>query len=599
MIRRRPRSAAAHSGLIGRTWLAGAALVVVLGVVGSAFAARAVARSDEQKSERAAAAASTEIVSHLRLAIEHERDLVLSASAFIVADPNVSNSQFNRFLVADHAWSRYPEVLGVARLVVVPEAQLQAYAARAVDDPTGTLAADGSFQVYPPGKRPFYCFLDLSGQRPHTPQSPAGADTCATPGVLASLFSARDKGQGTYQPFSIKTQTMLGIQTPVYRGSGVPATVAERRDRFIGLVAVGLMPTVVMNAALAGHPRTAVTLTYARNGSVARFVSGTAPHDATTTTTDLHNGWTVGTAAAPAETGILSSLNARTLLLGGTVVSLLLGLLGFVLATGRARAIRQVDEQTVELRDRAEELHTTVDELKAAQAIKDEFLGLVSHELRTPLTSICGYTELLKDEGLTSEQHEFIDVIDRNAARLIGLVEDLLLMAQIQSGGLPLELGEVILNDLIARSGEAARPFAASKEIDIDIDVEPGIAAEGDAVRLSQVIDNLVSNAIKYTPNGGGVSITMTRTGETATIAVSDTGIGIPQGEHDQMFGRFFRTSNARVSGIEGTGLGLAITRGIVEAHGGTISFDSVEGAGSTFRITLPHAHDAYLASAA
>jgi two-component system, OmpR family, phosphate regulon sensor histidine kinase PhoR len=91
----------------------------------------------------------------------------------------------------------------------------------------------------------------------------------------------------------------------------------------------------------------------------------------------------------------------------------------------------------------------------------------------------------------------------------------------------------------------------------------------------------------------------MIRRGETATIEVSDTGIGIPQDECDQMFGRFFRTSNARIAGIEGTGLGLAITRGIVEAHGGTISFDSVEGTGSTFRITLPHAHVADLASAA
>jgi signal transduction histidine kinase len=172
-------------------------------------------------------------------------------------------------------------------------------------------------------------------------------------------------------------------------------------------------------------------------------------------------------------------------------------------------------------------------------------------------------------------------------------------MTQIQSGGVPLEVGEVILNDLIARSGEAAKPFAASKEIELDIDVESGIATQGDPVRLGQVLDNLVSNAIKYTPNGGAVSITMTRTGETATIAVRDSGIGIPEGEQGQMFGRFFRASNARVSGIDGTGLGLAITRGIVEAHGGTIGFDSVVGAGTTFSITLPHAHGCGLESAA
>jgi len=599
MTRRRPPAGATgRSGLIGRGWLVGAALIVVLGVACSVFAARAVARNDQQKSQHTAAAASTDIVSRLQLAIEHERDLVVSASAFIIADPTVSNTGFERFLLADRAWARYPEVSGVARLVVVRQSQLQAFAAQAVKDPTGTLAPDGSFQVLPPGNRPFYCFLDLSGGRPHTPPAPAGADQCAAPGFAASLFSARDKGQGTYQPFTLKKQTMLGIQTPIYRGGGVPKTVAQRRATFIGLVAVGLMPTLVMNVALAGHPATAVTLSYARNSSAAMFSSGKAPDGATTITTDLHNGWTVRTSAAPATADIFTS-DALTLLIGGIAVSLLLGLLGVVLATGRMRAIRQVHEQTVELRDQAEELQTTVTELEAAQAIKDEFLGLVSHELRTPLTSICGYTELLKDEVLPVSARDYANVIERNSARLLGLVEDLLVMAQIQSGGLPLELGEVILNDLIARSGEAARPFADSKEIDIDIDAEPGVAAEGDAVRLSQVIDNLVSNAIKYTPNGGGVSITMTRAGDTATIAVSDTGIGIPNDERDQMFGRFFRTTNARIAGIEGTGLGLAITRGIVEAHGGTISFDSVEGAGSTFRITLPHAHPVGLASAA
>jgi signal transduction histidine kinase len=599
MIPERRPGAASPAGAIGRAWIAGAVLVVVLGVLGSILAARASARSDEQKSDRAAAAASTDIVSHLRLAIEHERDLVESSSAFIVADPTVSNVTFNNFLRADHAWSRYPEVIGLGRIVVLRPSELPAFALRAAKDPTGTLAPDGTFQVLPPGKRPFYCFLDLSGRRPHTPRAPSGADTCVPRGVLQSLFAARDSGQGTYEPFVLDKQTMLGIQTPIYRGIGTPATVAARRARFIGLVAVGLMPTVVMNEALDGHPATAVTLTYHGGSSTAVFTSGNAPSGATTTTSNLHNGWTVRTSAAPAATGVFTSSNALTLLIAGTALSLLLGLLGLILATGRMRAIRQVNAQTVELRDQAERLKVTVTELEAAQAIKDEFLGLVSHELRTPLTSICGYIELLKEDGVRDDQRSYLEVVDRNSARLLSLVEDLLLMAQIQSGGLPLELGEVILNDLIATSGETAKPFAASKHIELEIDAEPGIAAEGDAVRLSQVIDNLVSNAIKYTPNGGGVSITMTRAGETATIAVSDTGIGIPKDERDQMFSRFFRTSNARISGIEGTGLGLAITRGIVEAHGGTISFDSVEGAGSTFTITLPHAHGAGLESAA
>jgi signal transduction histidine kinase len=235
------------------------------------------------------------------------------------------------------------------------------------------------------------------------------------------------------------------------------------------------------------------------------------------------------------------------------------------------------------------ELTSQNEQLVALDRVRDEFIASVSHEFRTPLTSIRGYAELLQDANLDAEQRDYVNVIDRNSARLASLVEDLLLMAQIQSGGLPLDLNEVVLNDLIARAGEAAKPFAASKHIDLEIDTEQDlVTTQADAERLGQVLDNLVSNAIKYTPNGGDVSITMTHTGDDATIAISDTGIGIPQAEQAQMFSRFFRTSNARDSGIEGSGLGLAITRGIVEAHGGTIGFASVEGVGTTFRLTVP-----------
>ncbi|MGZ8716212.1 MAG: ATP-binding protein [Gaiellaceae bacterium] len=598
MIRRRKPGAVRHSRLGERTWVAAAVLAVVLGAVGSVFAARVVARSDEQKSQQAFAATSTDIASKLRLAVEHENDLVLSASAFIVANPNISTATFKQWMRVDRAFERYPEIISFGRLVVVQASQLPAFAARAIKDPAGRLAPDGSFQVVPPGNRPFYCFLAPGGQPPgHTPEL-AGHDFCSG-GNGQRLIASRDSGRGTYEPIPLGKVTGLGVQVPLYRGGGVPTTVAARRAAYIGSIGSLTLPKIVLDTALEGHPGTAVTLRFAQGPTPAAFSGGKAPRGAQSFITNLHNGWTVHTSAAVSGSGVFSNGDSLALLIGGIALSVLLGLLGAVLATGRTRALRLVNEQTITLRDQTAELRGTVAELEAAQAIKDEFLALVSHELRTPLTSICGYTEMLQDETLTDQQHDYVEVVDRNAARLLGLVEDILLMTRIQNGGLPLELGEVVLNDLIARSGDTARPFAASKEIDLDIDTEPNIATQGDPTRLGQVLDNLVSNAIKYTPNGGDVSITMTRTGETATIAVTDTGIGIPRDEHDRMFDRFFRTSNARDSGIAGTGLGLAITREIVEAHGGTIGFESVEGAGTTFRITLPHAYGAGLEAAA
>jgi signal transduction histidine kinase len=579
-------------------WVAGAVLLVVLGIAGSAYAARVVVRSDERRSDRAFAASSADVASTLKLAIRHEEDLVVSASAFIVTHPNISSETFDAWVQADRVHARYPEVVSLVRLVMVRPAQLPAFAARDKKDPVGPWASNGTFQVLPPGKRPFYCLIDLSAKPPiRIVSQPGGLDLCSV-GALG-LLAARDSGRGAYTPFQYKQFRFVGVETPIYRGGIVPTTVAVRRATFMGWIGVGLAPSVLLERALESHPGTAVTLRHGLGSSAVAFKRGNPPHGAQSLTIDLHNGWTVTTTAATAGGGLFANGSALALLLAGIALSVLLGLFVFVLVTGRARALLLVHEQTLELQDQAAELRTTVAELELAQATKDEFLSLISHELRTPLTSIRGYAELLQEEELPDAQRDFVNVIDRNAARLISLVEDLLLMAQIQSGGLPLQLGEVILADLIARSGEAAQPFAAGKGVELEIETEPGLAAYGDPVRLAQVIDNLMSNAIKYTPSGGGVTVTMTHSGETATIAVTDTGIGIPEDERDQMFGRFFRTSNARGSGVAGTGLGLAITRGIVEAHGGTIGFDSVEGKGTTFLVTLPLAAGVALESAA
>jgi signal transduction histidine kinase len=598
MIRRRNSGVLEGSRLAWSGWVGVAVFVIVLGAVGSTLAARTVARGDGQKAQRAFAASSADVVSTLRLAIQHEQDLVVNTNAFWVSNPDMSSSAFNKWVQADHVIERYPELLGLGTLVIVRRSQVAAFAARASNGRAGVLGPGGSFKVTPPGKRPFYCFSEVGASALAGIRALAGADYCAGP-AGALLLSVRDSAQETYFPVRLAKTDMLGVQAPAYRGGIIPSTVPARRAAFIGWVGVVLLPNVVLRQALAGHRATAATFRFSRGAGPIAFSSGKAPRSAQTLTTDLHNGWTVETSAAVAAGGVFANSNAFVVLAGGTLLSLLLGVLTAVLATGRARAYRLVKEKTLELRDQAAELRTTVEELEVAQAIKDEFLALVSHELRTPLTSIRGYSELLAEEELSEDQREFLAVISRNSGRLLSLIDDLLVMTQIQSGGLSLELGDVILNDLIASSTEAAKPFAASKQIALLIESEADLATEGDPLRLGQALDNLVSNAIKYTPSGGRVSITAAHDGETATIKVSDTGIGIPRDEQAQIFSRFFRTSNARISGIQGTGLGLAITRGIVEAHGGTIGFDSEEGAGTTFYITLPHAHGAGLESAA
>jgi signal transduction histidine kinase len=229
--------------------------------------------------------------------------------------------------------------------------------------------------------------------------------------------------------------------------------------------------------------------------------------------------------------------------------------------------------------------------------MKDEFVSLVSHELRTPLTSIRGYLELLLEErgNLTPEQERFLGVVDRNSERLLHLVGDLLFLAQVDAGRLTFEREKVDFEAVVRDSVEALRPIADSRRIELVSSINALPTIVGDRSRLAQVLDNLVSNALKFTAEGGRVSVSLHGEGDRAVLEVEDNGLGIPRAEHGRLFERFFRSSRATDDAIPGTGLGLAITKAITEHHDGRISVESEEDVGTTVRVELPlsTAHDA------
>ncbi|CAA9267370.1 MAG: PAS sensor protein [uncultured Blastococcus sp.] len=252
---------------------------------------------------------------------------------------------------------------------------------------------------------------------------------------------------------------------------------------------------------------------------------------------------------------------------------------------------------------------TDMTEARATERMKDQFVSLISHELRTPLTSILGYLELVLEDGqpLTEEQRRYLTTVERNADRLLRLVGDLLFTAQVDAGRFTLEPHDVDLAGVVRAAEETARVAATTAGVDLVVDVpEDGLVVPGDAVRLGQACDNLVSNAVKFTPAGGTVTLSLRSawaaadgtvsaehrpgTSPVAQLAVSDTGIGIPAGEQGRLFTRFFRASTAQRAAVPGVGLGLAITKAITTAHGGTLDLVSAEGAGTTFALTLPRA---------
>ncbi|WP_456789434.1 sensor histidine kinase [Cellulomonas sp. P5_C5] len=233
---------------------------------------------------------------------------------------------------------------------------------------------------------------------------------------------------------------------------------------------------------------------------------------------------------------------------------------------------------------------TDVTSEREAARLQDEFVSLVSHELRTPLTSVLGYLELLTDgtDPLTDEQREYLTVIERNARRQLRLVGDLLLSAQVDAGRFSIAPQRIDVADVVRASVEAATPVADAAGVRLEAsEVESPL--DGDPVRLAQAVDNLVSNAIKFTPSGGTVRVGVTPSSSGgADVVVADTGIGIPPDELAQLTTRFFRASTATRRAIPGVGLGLSITKAVVDAHGGKLTITSTLGEGTTFTITLP-----------
>jgi PAS domain S-box-containing protein len=269
---------------------------------------------------------------------------------------------------------------------------------------------------------------------------------------------------------------------------------------------------------------------------------------------------------------------------------------GFMLdITNRVEAEREL-ERLLEV----ERAHN--EELRELDGLKDEFVALVSHELRTPLTSIRGYLELVLDGeagALDEEQARFLRVVERNAIRLQGLVGDLLFIAQVEAGRLAIESAPVDIAEIVDESIEAARPAAGEKQLELAVETDHLAAFCGDRGRLGQLLDNLVSNAVKFTPPGGRVTVRAAEAGGRLELSVADTGIGIPELEQGQLFQRFFRSSTATEQAIPGTGLGLTIAKAIAEAHGGTIRCESAEGVGTTFTVELPFDVDTSLEEAA
>jgi diguanylate cyclase (GGDEF)-like protein len=364
-----------------RVWLAVAALLAFAGVGGSVYAFGSV-RGASERSHKALASSSVEVAAALRLAIQHEQDLIVSTESFIIGNSRPSQSQFTQWAAEVGVLKGYPELLGLVVVHYVPASQLAAYAARTSTD------RSAPFSVVPSGKEPFYCFASVGVERGAGAAIPTNYNLCA--GSLGQkVRDARAQGESAVLPL---TEKLLALDVPIYSTGSVPSTVAARDRAFVELIGMDIRPNVLLRTALSGHPDTAVALRFGNGPSAVTFRGGHIPSSSQSITTNLHNGWSVETTEAVTGDGIFGAGGGFPLLAGGIALTMLLCALIYVLGSGRAHSRKLVDERTDELRFQA--MHDSLTGLPNRALIMDRIDQLLGRSRRTGTVGAALYIDL-------------------------------------------------------------------------------------------------------------------------------------------------------------------------------------------------------------
>jgi diguanylate cyclase (GGDEF)-like protein len=364
-----------------RVWLAVAALLAFAGLGGSVYAFGSV-RGASERSHKALVSSSVEVAAALRLAIQHEQDLIVSTESFIIGNSSPSQSQFTRWAAEVGVLDRYPELLDLLVVQYVPAQQLAAYAERTSTD------RSAPFAVLPAGKEPFYCFAPVGVERGSGAAIPTNYNLCA--GSLGpKVQDARAQGRSAVVPL---TKKLLALEVPIYNTGSVPSTVVARDRAFVELIGMDVGPNILLRTALSGHADTAVALRFGSGPSAVTFRGGHIPPSPQSITTNLHNGWSVETTETVTGDGAFGAAGGLPLLVGGIALTVVLCALIYVLGSGRAHSRKLVDERTDELRFQA--MHDALTGLPNRALIMDRIDQLLGRSRRTGTVGAALYVDL-------------------------------------------------------------------------------------------------------------------------------------------------------------------------------------------------------------
>jgi signal transduction histidine kinase len=496
------------------------------------------------------------------------------------ASDEVRRAEFRAYVDRLEIARYYPGIQGIGFSLRVPPSE--------VPEVVGRMRAQGAadFRIWPIGDRPEYhtiVFLEPSDRRN---LAAIGYDMFSEPVRRAAMERARDTGAPAasgkvtlVQEIDEDKQAGFLLYVPVYRGGGVPTTIDERRDTLIGFAYSPFRADDLLSGTFGSQeqPRVAFQLydgadqapeqllhASDRNGDSADY----RPTFTTTTTmTVAGRTWSLVYTSRPAFESLGTRYLAPLILIAGLLVSVALFAVTHAQVAARAEA-----EQAVHVRD--------------------VFLSVASHELKTPLTSLLGNAQLLqrrvlRDGALPERDRRTLRAIVEQSHRLNRLIAALLDHSRIHAGRLKIDRAPVSLVLLVRQVVEEIRPALVDHTLTLNEPGEP-LIVHGDELRLEQVVQNLVGNAVKYSPRGGPIAVDVERQGDWAVVRVADRGIGVPREALPRLFQQFYRAPNVAAQSIGGMGIGLYLTKEIVVQHGGDVAAESVEGQGSVFTVRLP-----------